>query len=408
LWNEAITASRAAGDAFVLPHELVLMGVGHLFRDPNAARAAFEEALSFAERDGNLPGAGLARSVLGWSTSLEGRPLDAIRLLDLARGDAVRGAAALNAVAAEALNALAHAGAGALDEAVASADRLAALEERTGVRRDVLELQARALVAAAAGDYAAAIAHGRAALPWAGGVAQFRAGALETCALVELAAGHDVATRGYVDELLGITLAEGFVLTVPAAGLLDARLRRRSGDWTAAEDAAHAALAAAVELPAWSTVVDALETLGGLAADSGGYDEASRLLGAAAALRDDTGYRLCLSERDADLATLRNELGGERFDAVYADGRALSITDAIAYARRGRGERKRPSIGWDSLTPTETQIVDLVGGGLTNADIGERLFVSPRTVQAHLTRIYTKLGVTSRAELAARAAVERA
>ena len=83
------------------------------------------------------------------------------------------------------------------------------------------------------------------------------------------------------------------------------------------------------------------------------------------------------------------------------------MADAVAYARRGRGERKRPTIGWDSLTPTETQIVDLVGGGLTNADIGGRLFVSPRTVQAHLTRIYTKLGVTSRTELAARAATER-
>ena len=154
-------------------------------------------------------------------------------------------------------------------------------------------------------------------------------------------------------------------------------------------------------------MVDALETLAGLAAESQSYEEAGRLLGAAAALRDTTGYRLCLTERDADTALVRDALGDERFDVVYAEGRALSVDDAVAYARRGRGERKRPTIGWDSLTPTETQIVDLVGGGLTNADIGERLFVSPRTVQAHLTRIYTKLGVTSRTELAAKAATRR-
>ena len=71
------------------------------------------------------------------------------------------------------------------------------------------------------------------------------------------------------------------------------------------------------------------------------------------------------------------------------------------------GKRKRPSIGWDGLTPTEAQIVELVRDGLTHADIGEQRFVSPRTLQAHLTRIYTKLGVSSRTELAARAAIER-
>jgi len=151
-------------------------------------------------------------------------------------------------------------------------------------------------------------------------------------------------------------------------------------------------------------VIDALETIGGLAVYAESYEEAARLLGAAAALRDATGYHLCLSERDADITLAREAVGDERFDAVFADGRALSVEDAVAYARRGRGERKRPSTGWDSLTPTEMQIVDLLGGGLTNAEIGERLFVSPCTVQAHLTRVYTKLGVTSRTELAAKGA----
>lgn len=57
-------------------------------------------------------------------------------------------------------------------------------------------------------------------------------------------------------------------------------------------------------------------------------------------------------------------------------------------------------VGWESLTPVEHAVVRLVAEGLTNPQIGERLFISKRTVQAHLARIFVKLGVRSRAELA--------
>ncbi|MBY0389210.1 MAG: LuxR C-terminal-related transcriptional regulator [Mycobacterium pseudokansasii] len=92
------------------------------------------------------------------------------------------------------------------------------------------------------------------------------------------------------------------------------------------------------------------------------------------------------------------------FDAVWAEGAALSIEEAIAHAQRGRGERRRPASGWESLTPAERDVVRLVADGLANKDIATRLFVSPRTVQAHLTHVYTKLGLTSRVQLAQEAA----
>ena len=97
-------------------------------------------------------------------------------------------------------------------------------------------------------------------------------------------------------------------------------------------------------------------------------------------------------------------MGDNDFDAAWAEGAALSTEEAIAYAQRGRGERKRPSTGWESLTPTELDVVRLVAEGIPNKDIATRLFVSPRTVQSHLRHVYNKLGLTSRVQLAQEAA----
>jgi DNA-binding CsgD family transcriptional regulator len=107
---------------------------------------------------------------------------------------------------------------------------------------------------------------------------------------------------------------------------------------------------------------------------------------------------------DAAVAALRNEMDQKDFDSAWADGEALSTGEAIAYAQRGRGERKRPTSGWRSLTPTERDVVRLVSEGLGNNDIATRLFVSPRTVQSHLTHVYTKLGLSSRVQLVQEAA----
>ena len=103
---------------------------------------------------------------------------------------------------------------------------------------------------------------------------------------------------------------------------------------------------------------------------------------------------------EATIAALRDALGTNDFEAAVAEGAALSIPEAIAYALRGRGERRRASSGWASLTRAELDVVKLVSEGLGNKEVAARLFVSPRTVQAHLTHIYTKLGLTSRVQLA--------
>ena len=63
-----------------------------------------------------------------------------------------------------------------------------------------------------------------------------------------------------------------------------------------------------------------------------------------------------------------------------------------------------PTFGWDSLTPTEVRVVELVAEGMTNPEIAERLFVSRRTVATHVEHVFQKLGHANRVELAADAA----
>jgi DNA-binding CsgD family transcriptional regulator len=131
-------------------------------------------------------------------------------------------------------------------------------------------------------------------------------------------------------------------------------------------------------------------------------EHAARLFGAAEGMRRRKGIVRFLAFQasyDASLAQVRKALGQNEFETAWSEGNALSTSEAISYARRGRGARGRPASGWGSLTRTELDVVRLVSEGLGNKDIGGRLFISPRTVQTHLTHVYAKLGLSSRVQL---------
>jgi DNA-binding CsgD family transcriptional regulator len=182
-----------------------------------------------------------------------------------------------------------------------------------------------------------------------------------------------------------------------------ARVAAAEGEREHAERDARDALAAAAATDAHLITADALECLARLACDAGSHCEAARLYGAADAVRKETGavrFKIHDGSYGISLDVVRETLGDNDFDAAWTQGAAMSTVEAIAYARRGHGERRRPASGWGALTPTELDVVRLVGEGLANKEIGKRLFVSPRTVQSHLTHVYNKLGVGSRVQLA--------
>jgi DNA-binding CsgD family transcriptional regulator len=186
-----------------------------------------------------------------------------------------------------------------------------------------------------------------------------------------------------------------------------ARVAIAQGEPEQAERDAHDALAIAADIQAYAGIPDTLECLGTLAGDAGSHREAARLFAAAHGIRERMGavrFKVWDAGYQVSVAALRDALGEQDFESAWAEGAALSTEEAIAYAQRGRGERKRPTSGWASLTPTERDVVRLVSDGLANKDIATRLFVSPRTVQTHLTHVYTKLGLASRVQLVQEAA----
>jgi DNA-binding CsgD family transcriptional regulator len=402
---EAIGLARALDDRWRLSQLLGWQAVRATLAagDPIAARAAAEEGCDLADAIGDRFVSRQCRWCLGNAQLLQG---------DLA------GAAAQ------------------------FADLVAEAEAAHDVIRRVTSLASQCLVLAHQGETGAARAAAAAAVEAASEVGGIQAGgayaALATAALaaghtatareaseaarqhlilelgtaafwrphhaeVALAGGDLIAARRWADE--AITTTTGWYSA--SALTTRARVAIAQGEPDQAERDAHDALAIAAEVQAYLGISDTLECLGTLAGEAGSHREAARLFGAAQAIRQRMGevrFKVWDAGCEASVAAARDALGEKDFDAAWAEGAALSTEEAIAYAQRGRGVRKRPASGWAALTPAELDVVRLISEGLGNNDIATRLFVSPRTVQTHLTHVYAKLGLSSRVQVAKEAA----
>jgi DNA-binding CsgD family transcriptional regulator len=134
------------------------------------------------------------------------------------------------------------------------------------------------------------------------------------------------------------------------------------------------------------------------------YQQASRPIEQARAGEDAAAALSRVGRREEATTLLEHTVGIYEHIGAFMDlTRAEAALRGLGVRRGRRGARRRPSRGWESLTPTEIEVVRLVTQGLTNVEIGRRLLISRRTVETHLSHVFGKLGVSSRVQLAAQA-----
>jgi predicted ATPase/class 3 adenylate cyclase/DNA-binding CsgD family transcriptional regulator len=397
---EALGLARALGDPWRLSQILGFQVVAALTAgDLIAARAAAEEGRDLADAIGDGFHSRLCRVYLGVAQVFQGDPAGAVAQLAAVAVEAEAAHDEIWKADSLAFRGIALVYRGDTAAARAAADAAVEAAAELGGMEAGVAYAALAYAALAAGDAATAQDATEAAWPHVSVLPALAAGHRTLKAEAALAGGDLVAARRYADD--AVSTATGWWLI--EALTARARVAIAAGEPDQAERDAHDALARAAELEAYLYIPDILECVGTLGGEAGSHREAARQFGAAHGIRQPMGvvrFKIWDADYHASVAALRNAIGEQDFDAAWAEGAGLSVEEAIAYAQRGRGQRKRPTSGWGSLTPTELDVIRLVSEGLTNSDIATRLFVSPRTVQTHLTHVYTKLGLTSRVQLA--------
>ncbi|HTZ63780.1 MAG TPA: LuxR C-terminal-related transcriptional regulator [Solirubrobacteraceae bacterium] len=191
----------------------------------------------------------------------------------------------------------------------------------------------------------------------------------------------------------------------------------RAGETSQGRERLHAALEVCAELGLERDAADVLDELALLALQGGDLERGGRLAGAAAGARARLSCAAPAGQLER-LSAARSRIAGcppqevtrdepaqnERWRSASEQGNGLGLAEAIAYARRGRGPRARPPVGWASLTPAEADVARLAAGGMSNPQIAAELFIARGTVKMHLSNVYRKLQVGNRVELAAVAA----
>ena len=215
---------------------------------------------------------------------------------------------------------------------------------------------------------------------------------------------HAEATR-YFEEALAISRKIGYRLSgyISLYGLaLSSRVR---GDHERAEELYAEGLTLAAEAGDKANAAYCLEGLAGLIATRDEPERAARLFGASEALLEAVGAPLYAHVQDRALyeeavEALRSRLGEGPLGAAWAEGKAMSPERAVEYAfeeskkAQSQASREYPA----GLSAREVEVLRLVARGMTNPRIARELYVSRRTVDAHLHSVYNKLGTSTRAE----------
>ncbi|MDQ1652673.1 MAG: hypothetical protein QOI35_1873, partial [Cryptosporangiaceae bacterium] len=161
-----------------------------------------------------------------------------------------------------------------------------------------------------------------------------------------------------------------------------------------------------------------LEALAWIACSERRYQRSAQLLGASARLWEAMRASLSVFTRlqelhDATVREVSGRLGAEAFAAAMQRGAALPTADAVALAleQKQAAATIAPESGGAAavaqLTRREREVAALIAEGLSNREIAARLVVAQRTAEGHVENILSKLGFTSRAQVAAWMAAQR-
>ena len=181
------------------------------------------------------------------------------------------------------------------------------------------------------------------------------------------------------------------------------RSRLELGDIRGARRALEEALPTCLELGDRWVVPIVMGGFAGVAARTGRPRRALRLAGVAQGLCEAGLFRMPVpveAELERWLAPARSQLGSVAAQ-VMAEGRQMRLADAVSYALADEPEEAWRSGPRRTLTRRELEVATLVAQGLTNRGIAARLCLSVRTVETHVDHVLTKLGFSTRTQLAA-------
>jgi non-specific serine/threonine protein kinase len=243
--------------------------------------------------------------------------------------------------------------------------------------------------------------------------------ALNSLGFVAYQQGDIPRAERHIEESLAIYRSIGGRWDEAQAQTNLARIARDQHDYARAAELYVRSLVIHARFGEREGVAGTLRGLATVAGLSGRPEHAARLFGAAEGLRASIGVSvppLGKARHERAIAAIRAMLTREAFEAAWASGRALHLDGATAAGQALATELVAPTEQPPSslalgpadrhgLSPRELDVLRLVSDGLTDAEVGARLFLSRRTVTTHLTSIYTKLGVASRTA-AARFAIE--